>query len=140
MKYLLLLLFPVLVKAQTNDEGKVIIIHPAVGKTITADNKKQYHLFPQYKDSLFSSAEVTKYNDTTYSIAFKTITGQTIEKSATTEELNEIYHQIDEIHSESLNSTQEKAAKRSRNKSRWNGIIFFQSLLLIAEILIVIAA
>ncbi len=41
-------------KAQKNvDEGKIFLLHPSVGLTITVDDKTKYNLFPQYIDSVF---------------------------------------------------------------------------------------
>jgi hypothetical protein len=83
--------------AQHNDSLKVIGIHPAVGKMITRDEKIKYHLFPEYKDSIFESAQIFSLNDSTFLVSIKTINGIEVRNYISTSQLDKIYYRIDEL-------------------------------------------
>ncbi|MCE3279429.1 MAG: hypothetical protein K0S44_1620 [Bacteroidetes bacterium] len=98
MRISLLLLFiilPTLLSAQASDSVKVIGIHPAVGKSISRNEKIQYKLFPQYKNESFEQAEVLKLNDSTFVLAVKPVNGNSIKCPITIAELDELFYQID---------------------------------------------
>jgi hypothetical protein len=84
-------------KAQTADSGKVIGIHPIVGKTISLDEKIKYNLFPEYNDSLFSSAQFIRNSDSTYTIVFTSISGTELKKNISSNEMNDLFYKIDKI-------------------------------------------
>jgi len=96
----LLLFFSILLSfravAQT-DTAKVIGIHTAVGKSISQEEKIKYHLFPEYKDSLFESARIVKLNDSTYEVVVHSTGGADIKSYISTQELDGMYFRIDEI-------------------------------------------
>lgn len=93
--YFLLLFLPLLSIAQTSDGIKIITLHPSIGKSIDALEKKEFSLFPDYKDSIFELAEIVKYNDSTYTIRFTTTTGKIFEKPVSTNELDAMYAKVD---------------------------------------------
>ena|SRR6218665_2889343 len=84
-------------QAQTNDSAKVIGIHPAVGKSISREEKISYQLFTQYKDSLFESAYVLKLSDSTYEVVVRTIRGDYIRNQISSKEMDDLYYRVDEI-------------------------------------------
>jgi hypothetical protein len=81
--------------SQNSEKGKIIILHPSVGNAIDAKEKKQYHLFPEYKDLLFQSAELVKYNDSTYTFLIKTTKAGSFERPAPFEERQQYYNAIE---------------------------------------------
>ncbi len=81
--------------AQTSESIKILTLHPSVGKLIDVKEKKDFYLFPEYKDSLFESAEILKYNDSTYTIRFKTTSGTVFEKPTSIHELDAMYAKVD---------------------------------------------
>ena len=128
MKHFLLLLTCFIGSAlfsQTLDSSKIIGIHPAVGKSITKDEKVRYHLFPEYKDSLFESAHVLKYNDTTFALVIKPINASEIVRSISTKELDALYYNVEDI--EALSKKTEDAyafsseEKKEGQKKHHNG-------------------
>lgn len=95
--YFILIFFPFSAIAQTGDSVKILTLHPSVGKSIDVKEKKEFYLFPDYKDSVFRSAEILKYNDTAYTIRFTTTTGNVFEKPTTTKELDAMFAKIDTV-------------------------------------------
>ncbi len=53
-------------KAVAQQSGKIVIVHPAVGETITRDERDQYGLFPEIKG--FQAAVFWQMPDSTYRI------------------------------------------------------------------------
>ena len=93
---ILLLLFSTSLKAQICcDDGKIVMLHPSVGYTITAEAKKEFSLFPQYSDANFGTAQLVKYNDSTFTFLFKTKQGDRIEVSTTIANLSAMYSNIE---------------------------------------------
>ena len=91
----LLLFLPFLSFSQTSGSVKILTLHPSVGKSIDVNEKKEFSLFPDYKDSIFGSAEILKYNDSTYTIRFTTTTGKVFEKPTNTNELDAMYANVE---------------------------------------------
>jgi hypothetical protein len=114
--YFILIFFPFSAIAQTSDSVKILTLHPSVGKSIDVKEKKEFYLFPDYKDSVFRSAEILKYNDTTYSIRFTTTTGKVFEKPTTTKELDAMYAKVDS--KKPTEYVQDKREKRSQRHER----------------------
>lgn len=56
--------------------GTIVALHPSVGNTITLNEKKEFHLFPEVSDETFETAQLVRYNDSTYSYIFKSISEQ----------------------------------------------------------------
>lgn len=84
-------------KAQNADSGRVIGIHPAVGKSISREEKIRYALFPEYKDSLFESAEIIKYNDSTFMLHVRAVQGTEITTKVSTRELDDLFYDIEKV-------------------------------------------
>lgn len=84
--------------SQTNDgNGKIVKIHPSIGNSINLSEKKEFQLFTEYNDSLFESAHLVKYTDSSYTILIKTTTGKSFEKPISIKELDAIYASIEKI-------------------------------------------
>ena len=101
MKYFLLLIFcliTIITNGHNPDSVKVIGLHPAIRKTISQDAKIKYHLFPEYKDSLFGSAQIIKLNDTIYHLVIHSITGTDVKATISIKELDEMYFRIDDVY------------------------------------------
>lgn len=135
--FLLLFLLCSLAKAQTPDSAKAIGIHPAVGKSISCGEKIKYRLFTEYKDSLFKSAEVLKFNDSTYEAVIHTTKGIDVKTYLSTEEMDRLYFRIDEIskadkqHAGNFTDpSEEEEEKRIKRKQRASaaGDIFLEIL------------
>ena len=90
-------------KAQNTDTMRLIGIHPAVGKTIERDEKKEYHLFTDYNDSLFDYAQVFRKNDTTFRLVITSIRGSQQSYRLDTAAMNELYDRIDAVEQAKLN-------------------------------------
>ena len=100
MKYFFLILSLIAFKvsvSQTKDEGRVVSLHPSVGNVIDAKEKAKFSLFPEYNDSLFESAQLVKYNDTTYSFMIKPVQGKSFERPIEFNELRLYYNKIESI-------------------------------------------
>lgn len=140
--FLLLVMFllPFAIKAQTTDSAKVIGIHPAVGKIISRDEKIKYHLFEEYKDSTFESAELFKCKDSTFLLSVKSIQGNELKSPISTKQLDDLYFKIDEVEKmqaktadEYLQSSVAKEAEKKKkardNSNFW--IDFFTQLTIV---------
>ncbi len=147
MKHLLLILSLTVSTAtfsQTHEEARIISIHPSVGNTIDVKEKQKFSLFPEYNDSLFESAQLLKYNDSTYTFLIKPVGGKSFERPADFNERQLYYNKIE---------TREPASKvvtaaeptdyytgtkeRTRNNYEAAGYIFetvFNVLFIILEI------
>lgn len=141
--------------SQTNSGGKIVALHPSVGNTIDAIENKKFNLFPEYNDSLFESAQLIKYNDSSYTFLIKTIKNQSFERVATFNELQTAYHKIEKIQPKidpTLNEkddyreadeqySQKDKLKRERRAETANivGEIAYQSLMIVLEILVMIS-
>jgi hypothetical protein len=100
MKWVHLFIFIFLTQflhSQTAENGKVVALHPSIGNTIDIKEKKQFSLFPEYTDSLFESAQLIKYNDTTYTFLIKTTSGKSFERAAKFHEMQKDYATIESI-------------------------------------------
>ena len=95
--FIFLFLVSLLANAQTADTAKLIGIHKAVGKTITRDEKIKYHLFTEYKDDTFDSAQVFRYNDTTYELRISSSNGSMVKTMIGDSQMNQLYNRIDNI-------------------------------------------
>lgn len=111
-------------QAQTADSGKVIGIHPAVGKLITRDEKIRYRLFSEYKDSTFENAKIIKYNDSTFVLDVTSIQGTEIKTNVNTKQLDDLYFKIDDVvkgksvdNDEYVKTDQEKKEERKRRRA-----------------------
>jgi Na+-transporting NADH:ubiquinone oxidoreductase subunit NqrC len=143
---LLFFLIPLLSSAQTTDSGMVITLHPAVGNTITANEKKQFDLFTEYNDSLFESAQIVKYNDSTYAIRLKTIQGNFFERETDSKELHTIYEKIERIKPVEKdeyveNKRNSEQLKKDKQEDRINtgfqfSQMFFELLVITLEVLV----
>jgi hypothetical protein len=141
--FLLFLFLPFFLQAQTADSVKIITLHPSVGKSIDVKEKKEFYLFPDYNDSIFESAEILKYNDSTYTIRFKTTTGNFFEKPTNTKELDAMYAKVDRIKpAEYVETKHDRESRRSSSRNEnaeWGyhvGSIILQVLLITLSILI----
>ena len=96
--FILLFLSSFILKAQKAcDEGRIVALHPTIGQTITIDEKKKFSLLSQYADSTFESAQLVKYNDSTYSFVIRKTDGERSEKFITKIEVEKMYAQIEQI-------------------------------------------
>jgi hypothetical protein len=146
---ILILIFPVVLSAQSSDSIKVIGIHPAVGKSISQNEKIRYKLFPQYKDESFEQAEVLKLNDSIFVLSVKPVKGNSIQCPITVNELDELFYQInkqenrkknpDDDYVKELEEQKEAQKTKARNDNSefwWNfltqmTIITFETLIAI---------
>ncbi|MCW3104586.1 MAG: hypothetical protein JWO09_3026 [Bacteroidetes bacterium] len=87
-------LFLLSANAQLRGTGAIITLHPSLGKTITPEEKKEFGLFADYPDSNFETANFVKYDDSTYTVLFKTPTGS-FERSITATEVAAIHAAIE---------------------------------------------
>jgi hypothetical protein len=110
------ILFNLVVQAQTSANAKLIGIHPAVGKTISQDEKIRYRLFPQYKDSTFESAQVFKLSDSTFLLAVKPITGSELKSPISIPELDELFYRIDEAEKNKKNVEEDYVLSKEERK------------------------
>lgn len=126
MRTLLLLfcLFSLSIRAQIRDSARVIGIHPAVGKEISRNEKIRYQLFPEYKDSIFSSAAIVKLNDSTFQLSVTSIQGIQVNNHIGTKELDELFYRIDDaekgkkIRDEEYVMSEEEKKEQRRKRSR----------------------
>ncbi|MCW3085888.1 MAG: hypothetical protein JWP12_3254 [Bacteroidetes bacterium] len=95
--FILLLIISLGANAQTADTAKLIGIHTAVGKTITRDEKIKYQLFPEYNDREFDSAQIFRYNDTTYELRIASSNGSMIKTVISNSRMDDLYNRIDNI-------------------------------------------
>lgn len=116
--FIVCLLIPIAGIGQNPDSAKVITLHPITGKVITLEEKKEYSLFPEYKDEAFISAEVLKYNDTTYTIRFRTTKGTAFERTTDTNELDSIYAAVDSKKQELVNRNNPQSERRNELPKR----------------------
>lgn len=123
----ILLIFSIACFAQIEQSGKVIIVHPSVGKVIDNYEKKVYGLFPEYRDSTFNSAYIIKYTDSSFAVIVTDIKNQTIEKNISSKELDNMYFQIDGQKQKSLyneeNNTKKKRKQTGPNTAVNNYIL-----------------
>jgi|GEM_PF-7049682 len=80
--------------AQLRGTGTVITLHPSLGKTITPEEKKEFGLFADWPDNNFETAHFVKYDDSTYTVLFKTATGS-FERSIAATELAAIHDGVE---------------------------------------------
>jgi hypothetical protein len=80
----------------SQDSMKVIGIHPAIGKTISQDEKIQYKIFPEYSDTVFTGAYVLLNTDSSHTLVMNTCAGKIVKRSIDTKELDQIYYTIAE--------------------------------------------
>jgi len=106
--------------SQDSIQGKAIILHPAVGKIIDNSEKKLFGLFPEYKDSTFSSAFIIKFNDSSYIAVITNIKNQNIEKNITIQQLDAMYYSIDEKDKQIKSSQYNKEGNRKKRKKEQN--------------------
>lgn len=119
--YFVLLFLPLLTLAQTSDGVKILTLHPSVGKSIDVNEKKEFYLFPDYNDSVFKSAEILKYNDSTYTIRFTATTGKVFEKPTNTNELDAMYAKVDSKKpTEYVETKQERKSEERERRSEQN--------------------
>jgi hypothetical protein len=55
---------------QLLETGSIVPLHPAVGNTISKEENSRFSLFCFVTDSLYESANLVQYNDSTYTILF----------------------------------------------------------------------
>ncbi|MDF2435690.1 MAG: hypothetical protein K0Q95_66 [Bacteroidota bacterium] len=153
MRHLFLLLFFFLscfTQAQTADSGKVIGLHPSVGKIISQEEKLRYHLFPDYKDNVFQNAKVIKYNDSTFILSVSTVTGKEVQSPITTTELDDLYYQIEDAEKakrseeEYVMTEEEKKEIKKKRVRQYNSTFWYnflaQMTILTIEVVLAIAA
>ena len=153
MKHSLLSLFVflhLLSFSQTKDSGQVIGIHPTLGKSITQDEKARYHLFPEYQDSLFESAKIFKYNDSTFLLIIKPIHAAEITRNISTKELDAIYYKVEEDNaavkkaenSYTMTEEEKKAERRKQHSDYWDDALaeFFSQLFIVTIEVLITAA
>ncbi|HEX8514805.1 MAG TPA: hypothetical protein VF868_01310 [Bacteroidia bacterium] len=133
-RLLFLLLLPICSHAQSFDSVKVLGIHPAVGKLITADEKVKYKLFPEYKDSTFESARVLKYNDSLFVLCVRSINGTELTKDIGTDQLDKLYYAVEELEKqkkprEDYVMSDEEKRETERRRSRNNNSEFWWNFL-----------
>lgn len=103
------------------DSMKVIGIHPAVGKSITKQDKIYFKIFPEYNDSIFFSAYVILNTDSTYTLAVNTINNKNIKRPIDRKELDQIHFAIDnKSKEESIDYVQKDEDKKAIRKERAN--------------------
>ncbi len=85
------------VQAQMRGTGQIMMMHPSVGNTITLNEKQKFGLFPQQPDSTFEMAQLVKYDDTTYTILFRTACDGRFENTISINELLQMYIKIESI-------------------------------------------
>lgn len=83
--------------AQLRGTGTIITLHPSLGKTITPEEKNEFGLFADCPESKFETANFVKYDDSTYTILFKTPLAGSFEKPITPAELAAIYTRIEKL-------------------------------------------
>ena len=116
------LLLSLCANAQT-DTAKLIGLHPAVGKTISRDEKIKYHLFKLYDDNTFASAQVFMYNDTTYLLKVTQTNGSLLQDTMRTNQMDDFYTRIDEVEKAKIKdpeyaiTTQEKQETYKKHRS-----------------------
>ncbi|MFL5762858.1 MAG: hypothetical protein ACJ77K_02880 [Bacteroidia bacterium] len=115
--------------SQMDPVGNIIAFHPSVGNSVDLKEKQTFGIFKEYNDSLFESAQLLKYNDSTFTIAVKVKDRNSFEVPATKAQLNEIYHAIDRIqpaedvdYVDKKTLEQEERAKRERRAEVWSNI------------------
>jgi hypothetical protein len=123
-----------LLKAQEADSGKVIGLHPSVGKLITRDEKIRYHLFPDYKDSIFQSAKIIRYNDSTFILAVSTTIGQEVKTPVTTIDLDNLYYRIEDSEKAKKSNddyvlTEEERKEARKKRAKHDNSIFWYNFL-----------
>ena len=95
--FILLFILSLAANAQTADTAKLIGIHMAVGKTITRDEKIKYQMFPQYNNEEFDSAQVFRYNDSTYELRISASNGSVVKTRIGNSQMDDMYNRIDDI-------------------------------------------
>ena len=111
--------------AQSDKNGKIVAFHPSVGNSINLSEKKEFLLFTEYNDSLFESAQLIKYDIDSYTVLFKTTTGQSFEKPIPVHELDAIYSNIEKTKPAASstddyvekNQSKEKEIKKDRSQT-----------------------
>jgi hypothetical protein len=121
MKKLLTLLLLLGIKfsyAQTTDSLKWMNISPEVGNSIEQSEKIKFHLFLQYKDSLFESAHFIQLNDTTVELIIKPLNRPEISQITSIREEQEIAATIRNQVASHQESIYEPTLKEIRKKER----------------------
>jgi hypothetical protein len=114
----LLFLFIPLCSA-SQDSLKVIGLHPSVGKSISHDDKLRYDLFPEYNDSLFSSASIILNTDSSYTLSVTALNKKTIKRPITRQEMDELYRKIEhKAPAEATDYVQKESEKKAIRKER----------------------
>jgi hypothetical protein len=98
--------------------SKVVCFHPVLGNLVDRSEKQEYDIFTEYTDSLFESAQLFRAADSSYTIVVKTSNGQSFQKSAGTEELDAIYHKVENTRSAQKAATAKQKAEERREKER----------------------
>jgi hypothetical protein len=139
-----LLLFCRTISAQ-DPGGKIIAFHPSVGNLVDAYEKKHYDIFTEYNDSLFESAQLVRYSDSSYTILVKTKGHDSFEKPAGRQQLDDIYNSIEKIspkitpnpeEREKAIMAEEERRKRERRAEVWGeiGDASVQTLVIFLEV------
>lgn len=82
-----LLFFPLLlISAGTVRAQTPVMLHPKLGMLISAEEKKQFHLFPSLPDSTFSSAQLFANDDETLVLRIKTTDGKSTDQNFSADE------------------------------------------------------
>jgi hypothetical protein len=81
--------------AQMKGTGRIVVLHPSLGQTITLAEKKEFGLFPNYPDSIFETASIVKYNDSLFSVLYKDIHNSALERTISQSQLYEIYLKVE---------------------------------------------
>ncbi len=97
LSFFIAFLFLSLCANAQSDTAKLIGLHPAVGKTISRDEKIKYHLFKLYDDNTFASAQIFMYNDTTYLLKITQTNGSLLQDTIRTNQMDDFYDRIDEV-------------------------------------------
>ena len=113
-----LLLLSTLSYSQVPANGRIIILHPSVGNVIDQKEKEQFGLFKEYNDSLFESAELVKYNDTTFSFLITTRAGKSFERPSSDKEVREYYNTIENNKPASVANEEQATYYHSNERER----------------------
>ncbi|MCW3085887.1 MAG: hypothetical protein JWP12_3253 [Bacteroidetes bacterium] len=106
--------FILAVHAQMRGTGQIMMLHPSLGNTITLNEKQKFGLFPQQPDSTFETAQLVKYDDTTYTILFRTVCDDRFENTISINELLLMYIKVEQI--QPAHSEQQVAAAATDEK------------------------
>lgn len=109
MKHLFTIVFSFLLfnfgVGQTDNKDKIVAFHPSIGNTLDKSEKIRYTVFPEYKDSLFESAQLIQHDSSSYSVLIKTTNAHSFKKEINRTELDIIYAKIESMQSTNSGST-----------------------------------